>query len=162
MAYTTKALMESRFTVERVRHIFTGNNSPTGGQTLAADVTAAITRAEAKINTKLGIRYTVPFASPHAVIIDLCEVLTLMDTIKDRHGGVLPQALDSEYEAALALLDDLASGKQAIPGVSISSSRYVRNSTNDGREHLFTTSHYDSDGEKIEDDDWAGSLDGPP
>lgn len=158
MAYTTKALMETRFTTERVRLIFTGNNSPTGGQVVEAHVTAAITRAEGKINAKLGTRYTVPFTTVPAIITDICELLALYDTYKDRHG-VLPKVMQDEYDAYIAWLDALADGSQVIPGVSPSSTRHVRNSTNDGREMWSSTSHYDSDGEKIEDDDYVGNLD---
>lgn len=79
-----------------------------------AEVDKAISRGGRVIDSKCGIRYLVPFASPSEVITDINADLAAY-YLYARKAEKMPEVRADEYKNANLLLDQIAAGK-ASPG----------------------------------------------
>jgi len=77
------------------------------------------TRASAKIDAMLSVRYAVPVASS-ALLADICQTFSLWQIAADRGNftGDIPQTFQKPYDEAMEILGKIASGDMALSGAS--------------------------------------------
>ncbi|MFZ5448606.1 MAG: gp436 family protein [Thermodesulfobacteriota bacterium] len=75
----------------------------------------AIGKADAEINSFLGVKYVVPLSPPPDQVRALSVDLAIYNLYSRRN--VVPQVRQQRYEAAVALLKQVASGELVIMGL---------------------------------------------
>lgn len=83
-----------------------------------ARVDAAITSADTLIDSFLRERYALPLDPVPALARDLSVDLTIVNLAKRNWVKELPPAMKERRDAAMRLLDRLASGAATLPGVT--------------------------------------------
>jgi len=151
MAYTSKANLESMFTASLVRSIVDEDGSGVVNSDEAAIITAAIARADARIDAMLNGVYSVPFSTVPDMIEQISTQMAFawLCLRSPAHLG-LAQAVEA---AAMKDLDRLREGTMRLSGQGAEDAAY---STDEG-EGEFTRTKYDSDGNEV--NDVSGSMD---
>jgi hypothetical protein len=94
-------------------------------------VTRAAVMAYNYINSRLGTRYSVPFAAPYpSAVVDISDLLTkcFVTALQARRTPIMPKPgtmgrdMQDDCGVAIAMLDDIVSGDSIIPGMSESGS----------------------------------------
>lgn len=112
MAYCTIQNLEDRLTAPVLarRVIETG-------EARVRVLAGYIERASARIDALLAVRYDTP-APASAMLTDICLAFALWQIEADRGGTVeIPAGVQVPYAEGVKLLDRLASGSVALPGV---------------------------------------------
>ncbi|MBM4034863.1 MAG: DUF1320 domain-containing protein [Planctomycetes bacterium] len=94
------------------------------------NVTAAIAWAYNRINRKLTKRFSVPFSPVPGAIADINIVLALY-RLAWRYSRAEAASMREEFEEADKALDEMAEGKQNIPGVSPRHGNAIESTTED-------------------------------
>jgi phage gp36-like protein len=114
MAYCVQADIEKLIPVVELAELTTES-----GDTPDADaVTEAIAKADAEIDSFLGMVYSVPLSVPPARIKALSEDISIYYLYLRR--STVPEARQKAYNDAIAFLQLLAAGKATLPSTSVS------------------------------------------
>ncbi len=79
----------------------------------ATIITEAIAKADAEIDSYLGVKYNVPFTSPSARVKSLSEDIALYYLYLRR--SAVPEARVKSYDDAIAYLKDVANSVAVLP-----------------------------------------------
>lgn len=108
MAYCTQADIEKLIPGQELAELTTES-----GDVADANVVAeAITRADAEIDTYLGIRYQVPFAAAPGRVKSLSVDMAIYHLYNRR--SVMPELRQKNYENAISYLREVSAGKAVI------------------------------------------------
>ncbi len=111
MAYATLTDLETRFGSDEINNLSDRDND---GSNDAGVVDGALNEASGEIDSYLGVKYTIPIASPSDNLIRTC-----CDIARFRlHKDLATEEVDSRYKKAIAWLKDLASGKAILTDAS--------------------------------------------
>lgn len=111
MGYCAKQDLSERFGDRELKEL---TDESSGATVSDAEVTSACDEASSTIDLYLGVRYTVPLASPPAVVKKWACDLARLNLWGDRAGS--DSAVRVEAQAVLALLKDISVGKAMLPG----------------------------------------------
>ncbi len=109
MAYCTQSDIEKLIPVQELAELTTESGSTPD----AAVVTEAIAKADAEIDSYLGVIYAVPLSVPPARIKALSEDISIYYLYMRR--STIPEARQKAYDNAIAFLQLLAAGKATLP-----------------------------------------------
>lgn len=115
MAYSTQTDLENRLSPATLAALTDDTNGTT---TSSAIVTALIARADALIDAKIAADYTTPITSPPTIINAISVDLACFYAMQRRYTEqAMPPDWTQTYKNAIAILDDVASGKLTLAGV---------------------------------------------
>ena len=158
-AYATLADLQTRFGASVMSRLANEKGATTPGGPATAVVEAFIELAAVEVDDALGAHglYSVPLtAVPDGVRVRV-EEMVFHQLGVERHNvtAYAVQRLQEIRDWFIAA----GQGSRIIPGLGTPAGSKTSSTTNDGRERLFSRSHYDSEGTKIESTDWVGTLD---
>ena len=108
MAYCTQADIEKLIPTQELAELTTES-----GSTPDADVVSeCITKADAEIDSYLGVKYTLPFSTPPARVKSLSEDIAIYYLFTRR--SVAPELREINYKNAIAYLRDVAAGRAVL------------------------------------------------
>ena len=150
--YCTPENIESRIGLQVLHDLVDDNIDGAPSTDEISLITDAIERADVLIDARLGRRYSVPFATVPDRIKSLSEIIAVWHLWR-RRTQYEPQA-KSDYDEAMSELAAIAKGDEDLAGATAIDAGPTSNTLE--REPEFTRSHYDSDGNTL--DDHAGSM----
>ena len=157
MAYSTQAELEARFGEKLVEILSQEPVVEDSGLAIDEAITEAIVDADAEIDLYCGQKYTVPFSTVPTWVNKTSQLIAFVK-LHQRHRRSISEEIKDEFERLLGILEQISKGEMRIPNLSESSAD-VESSTNDGRLAQFRMSHYDQDGNRIEDDEYPTNMD---
>lgn len=111
MGYCAKSDLSERYGDQELKEL----TDETSGVAISdPEVTSACDEASSTIDLYLGVRYTVPLASPPSVVKKWACDLARLNLWGNRAGE--GSAIRLEAEQALAFLKDISTGKAILPG----------------------------------------------
>lgn len=121
MAYCTIQQLEDRLTAPLLARLV-----PEAGDDRLRVLTGYLERASARIDALLAVRYSTP-APASAMLSDICLAFALWQMSADRGSSSkeLAAGVQVPYDEAAKLLERLAMGAIALPGVLVASSGSV-------------------------------------
>jgi phage gp36-like protein len=108
MVYYVQADVEKLVPVQELVELTTESGSIVD----AVVVTECIAKADAEIDSYLGVKYTVPFSSPPARVKSLSEDITIYYLFTRR--SVAPELRQKNYDNAIFYLRDVAAGRAVL------------------------------------------------
>ena len=114
MAYCSQTDIQKLIPTQELAELTTESGSTPD----AAVVSEAIAKADAEIDSYLGIIYAVPLSVPPARIKALSEDISIYYLYMRR--SAIPEPRQKAYDDAIAFLRLLAVGKVSLPAVSVS------------------------------------------
>lgn len=106
-------------------------------------VNAAITDADALIDTYLRARYTVPLSPVPDAVLSISASVAIYFLLM-RRREIVPAEHQKRYEAAIELLDQLARGEIALGAAQSSTSSHLPQSSRDTDDRTFDDDSLDS------------------
>lgn len=112
MSYATQQDLVDRFGTQELAQL----TDPAAGTTIdATTVARALADADAEIDTRLAVRYTLPLASVPTVLVRVAADLARYFLWDAR----ATDQVRNRYKDAIALLDKIASGAVALPNAAL-------------------------------------------
>lgn len=114
MTYATRADLATRYGERELIQV-TDKAKPPSGAADEATIARALADADAEIDSRIGVRYTVPLAAPApGVIVDAaCRIARYK-----LHEDKATEKIRRDYEDAVAYLRDVATGRANVPGAT--------------------------------------------
>jgi phage gp36-like protein len=153
MAYATQMDVENAISSEILIQLTDDDES---GAVDVNVIAQAISDAEARINSALASRYTVPIAVPIPDVIKYCTVWIAV-CILGKRRGVLPEEYQKECDYWFNWLKEIDDGGKDVPGLT-SASGYPR-STTETQQRLLVRDRLDVDGNSLNDDELPSTID---
>lgn len=110
MSYATAADLEARITQSELIRL---TDEADTGAVDAAKVTAALEAADTEIDSYLAARYTLPLTDPQPLLTSLAVDIAIWNLYAVDETGA-PETRKDRYQAAVATLGRLSSGKQTL------------------------------------------------
>jgi phage gp36-like protein len=110
MGYATAADLDGRITQSELLRLTDETDS---GQIDTATIAAALESADTEIDSYLAARYTLPLADPQPLLASLAIDIAIWNLYSLDDSGV-PENRKDRYQAAVATLGRLSSGKQTL------------------------------------------------
>lgn len=101
-----------------------------------AKVVAAIQRADSEIDAWCGGRYSVPFATPPAIVAELSADLATY-YLYSRRQEIIPESRSERYRANQTLLKAISAGQVQLPGAASAATGSTRIEVT-GNDRLFS------------------------
>ncbi|MDW7643448.1 MAG: DUF1320 domain-containing protein [Desulfuromonadales bacterium] len=133
MSYSTLADILERIPAEILQQL---TDDADTGSVDETKVAAAIDRADSEIDAWCGGRYSVPFATVPAIIVELSADLATY-YLYMRRQEILPEARLGQYRANQNMLKAISSGQVQLPGAATAKTGTVRIEVT-GNDRLFS------------------------
>lgn len=114
MAYSLLADIQERIPAEILLQL---TDDADVGSVDESKVDGAIARADSEIDAWCGGRYSVPFATPPAIVAELSADLSTY-YLYSRRQEIIPEARSERYRSNQALLKAISSGQVKLPGAA--------------------------------------------